>query len=146
MQLELELENHLEPCQNPISGHGDTMSVYPDIGPDIGPDIADTRYRVFPDIGYPDIGYDPISGITISGITISGHTRYQDIPISGPMSRYRVSRLPDIESSSVPMSCILVTISGHCVSRYRTRCLLFPAVPGPRAGLVPAFRLLPSCL
>ena len=53
---------HLEPCQNPISGHDDPISVYPDIGPDIGHDIADTRYRVM--TRYRD--------------------QYRDIPISGP--------------------------------------------------------------
>ena len=105
--------HHLEPCQNPISGHGDTMSVYPDIGPDIGPDIADTRYRVFPDIGtYPISGhtryrvsrYRDIPGPT-SCIRISGYhdTRYRDIPISGH-TRYRVSRYRDL------------------ITRYRAEC------------------------
>ena len=63
---------HLEPCQNPISGHVYTISVYCDIVPDIGHDIL--RY---------DIGTYPILGDTISC-----HTRYQVYPISG-MSRYR---------------------------------------------------------
>ncbi len=82
----------------PISGHHASddfpISVYPDIEPDIGYDIADTRYRVFPDIG----------------INI-GIYRYRD-----QMSRYRVIEFQ--------------------VSRlgYRTRCLLFPAGPGPRSG------------
>jgi hypothetical protein len=63
---------HLEPCQNPISGHVYTISVYCDIVPDIGHDIL--RH---------DIGTYPILGDTISC-----HTRYQVYPISG-MSRYR---------------------------------------------------------
>jgi hypothetical protein len=80
---------------NPISGHDFPISVYPDIEPDIGYDIADTRYRVFPDIGYPDIGTYPISGIPISG-----------------MSRYRESRYRD-QYRDIPISGPNVTISGH---------------------------------
>jgi hypothetical protein len=64
---------------NPISGHDFPISVYPDIEPDIGYDIADTRYRVFPDIGNPDIGIN------------IGIYRYRD-----QMSRYRVIEFPDI--------------------------------------------------
>jgi hypothetical protein len=88
---------------NPISGHDFPISVYPDIEPDIGYDIADTRYRVFPDIGYPDIGTNPISGIPISGMSL--------YLISG-MSRYRESRYRD-QYRDIPISGPNVTISGH---------------------------------
>ncbi len=64
---------------NPISGHDFPISVYPNIEPDIGYDIADTRYRVFPDIGYPYIGIN------------IGICRYRD-----QMSRYWVIAFPDI--------------------------------------------------
>ncbi len=73
---------------NPILGHDVPISVYSDIEPDIGYDIADTRYRVFPDIGYPDIGTYPILGIPISGMSRYQEFRYRDqyrdILISGP--------------------------------------------------------------
>ena len=128
--------SHLEPCQNPISGHVYTISVYCDIVPDIGHDIL--RH---------DIGTYPILGDTISC-----HTRYQVcpnigyVPISGPtsmiriyryrdhMSRYRVNNEPDIVLCRVPMSRSWIPIS-HTMSRV-------PAGPGPGAGF-PRRRLLP---
>ena len=59
---------HREPCQNPISGHVYTISVYCDIVPDS-------------DIGHYILRHN------IGTYLISGHTRYRDqyrdIPISG---------------------------------------------------------------
>ena len=66
---------HLEPCQTRYRRvHGDTISVYPDIGHDIGYDIADTRYRVL----YRNI---PISGHNVPDI-VSCVTRCRVIQCS----------------------------------------------------------------
>ena len=107
---------HLEPCQ---TRYRDMISRYRYI-PILNP-ISGTILQI-PDIGYPDIGTYPISGIPISG-----HTRYRVYLISG-MSRYRDQYRDKLISGPN------VTISSHSVSRYRTRCLLFPAGLGPKAG------------
>ncbi len=100
------MSGHLEPCQTPISGHDVPISVYSDIEPDIGYDIADTRYRVFPDIGIPDIGTYPKSGTTVS--------RYRECPDIGNPDIGTNIGIYRYQDQHFPMS-IVNPISSHAV-------------------------------
>ncbi len=137
---------HLEPCQTPISGHDVPIlvprSVYSDIEPDIGYDIADTRYRVFSDIGNVPISGIPISG-SISGYTDIG-TKCHDMgslsfPISHTMSLVPSRPRPRAQGWVwLSGCCRLLVIARESFSQCNELYLFFPAAAAAPAALGPA--------